>query len=211
MQAFHSARRTYDHRIREQICRTRNPNLFPELRIPRSTTTSWLRRPLPTVVSCQPQPEDVRLLREQVDRLQTRVRRLAAVLRLQGALLRVSGFSMEHTHLPDGAAKEILLRAGVRARTTLPLAGILRILHLSPPRYHRWTRAEPECGLDDRSSCPWTSPAQLTPQEVSNVKEMIISSLYRHVPLHTLARYAQRIGKVFVSVSTWSKLVRERG
>jgi putative transposase len=204
MQAFHSPRRTYDHRIREHICRTRNPNLFPELRIPRSTTTSWLRRPLPTVVSCQPQPEDVRLLREQVDRLQTRVRRLAAVLRLQRALLRVSGFSLHHTRLPDGAAKEIVLRAGVRARTTLPLAGILRILHLLPPRYHRWTRAEPECGLDDRSSCPRTSLAQLTPQEVSNVKKMITSSLYRHMPLHTLARYAQRIGKVFASVSTWS-------
>ena len=34
---------------------------------------------------------------------------------------------------------------------------------------------------------------------------------YRHMPLGTLARYAQRIGKVFVSATTWARLVRERG
>jgi len=211
MQLHQSSRRTYDHRIREHICRTRNPNLFPEMRIPRSTTTSWLRRPLPTVVSCQPQLEDVAVLREQVDKLETRVRRLATVLRLQRALLRVAGFSLEHTRLPEGAAKESVLRAVARARTALPLVGILRILRLSPQRYHRWMRAEPECGLDDRSSCPRTSPSQLTPEEISSIKEIVTSNDYQHMPMTTLARYAQRIGKVFASASTWSKLARERG
>jgi hypothetical protein len=43
MHSLHAPRRAYDHRIREHICRTRNPNLFPELQIPRSTTISWLR------------------------------------------------------------------------------------------------------------------------------------------------------------------------
>jgi len=126
-------------------------------------------------------------------------------------LLQVSGFSLEHNRLPEGEAKESVLRAVVQARTALPLAGILRILRLSPPRYHRWTRAEPECGLDDRSSCPRTSPAQLTFEEISTIKEMLTSNDYRHMPMTTLARYAQRIGKVFASASTWSKLARERG
>jgi hypothetical protein len=134
MHSLHSPRRAYDHRIREHICRTRNPNLVAELRIPRSTTTSWLRRPLSTVVSCQRQLQDVAVLREQVDKLQARVRRLAAVVHVQRTLLRVSGFSLEHTCLPDGAAKESVLRAVAQARTALPLVGILRIPGLSPPR-----------------------------------------------------------------------------
>jgi len=33
----------------------------------------------------------------------------------------------------------------------------------------------------------------------------------RHMVLGTLALYAQRIGKVFASATTWAKLVRERG
>ena len=211
MQLHQSSRRTYDHRIREHICRTRNPNLFPELRIPRSTTTTWLRRPLPAVVSCQPQLEDVPVLRERIHKLETRVRTLTAVLRLQRALLSVSGFSLEHNRLPECEAKESVLRAVAQARTALPLVGILRILRLSSARYHRWKRAEPECGLDDRSSCPRTSPNQLTAEEISAIKEMVTGDTYRHMPMTTLARYAQRIGKIFASASTWSKLARERG
>ncbi|HEX7508779.1 MAG TPA: hypothetical protein VF550_18550, partial [Polyangia bacterium] len=32
-----------------------------------------------------------------------------------------------------------------------------------------------------------------------------------HMSLRTLAMHAQRIGKVFASATTWSKLVRTRG
>ena len=44
-------RRVYDHCIKEQIVRSRNPNLFPELRIPSSTARSWIQRGLGEVVS----------------------------------------------------------------------------------------------------------------------------------------------------------------
>lgn len=37
-------RRSYDHRIREAIWETRDPDLFPELRIPASTLRCWLHR-----------------------------------------------------------------------------------------------------------------------------------------------------------------------
>ena len=38
---------------------------------------------------------------------------------------------------------------------------------------------------------------------------MVTSDKYRHVPTRTLARLAQRIGRVFASASTWYRLVRE--
>jgi transposase InsO family protein len=43
------------------------------------------------------------------------------------------------------------------------------------------------------------------------IKEMVTSNEYRHMPLKTLARFAQRVGRVFASPSTWGKLVRARG
>jgi transposase InsO family protein len=67
------------------------------------------------------------------------------------------------------------------------------------------------CGLDDRSSCPRTSPSQLTPAEVADIKDMVLAPEKRHMSLRTLAVHAQRIGKVFASVTTWAKLVRARG
>lgn len=38
---------------------------------------------------------------------------------------------------------------------------------------------------------------------------MVTSDDYRHVPTGTLAKLAQRLGKVFASTSTWYRLVRE--
>jgi putative transposase len=67
------------------------------------------------------------------------------------------------------------------------------------------------CSLDDRPSCPRTTPGQLTPAEIATIKDMVLAPEHRHMPLGTLARHAQRIGKVFASVTTWAKLVRDRG
>ena len=91
------------------------------------------------------------------------------------------------------------------------MAIILRILGLDSGRYHAWRRAENACELTDRSSCPRTNPGQLTATEVATIKDMVLSPECRHMPLGTLARYAQRMGKVFASASTWAKLVRDHG
>ena len=44
-------KRVYDYRIREAVCASGNPNLFPELDISRSTALSWIRRGCPEVVA----------------------------------------------------------------------------------------------------------------------------------------------------------------
>ena len=65
--------------------------------------------------------------------------------------------------------------------------------------------------LDDHPSCPRTSPGQLPVAEVGTVKTMALATEHRHMPLRTLALYAQRVGRVIASVTTWAKLVREHG
>jgi putative transposase len=71
-----------------------------------------------------------------------------------------------------------------------------------------FVEAEEECGLDDMTSCPRSSPQQLTRAEVETIRGMVTSEEYRHVPTGTLALLAQRLGKVFASATTWYKLVR---
>ena len=39
-----SRRRAYDPRVRELVCATGNPDMFPELNIPKSTLRGWLSR-----------------------------------------------------------------------------------------------------------------------------------------------------------------------
>ena len=204
-------RRAYDHRLREHVLRCGASAVAKHVQIPRSTVSTWRRRGLRPVVTTDPVGQDLQLALDSSARWQTRARVLAAVVRLLLALLRASAFRLDGFRLPEGKAKAGILRAIASGEGFLPLATILHIIHLEPGRYRAWRRAESACELTDRSSCPRTSPGQLTATEVVTIKEMVLASDYRLMPLGTLARYAQRIGKVFASATTWAKLVRERG
>ncbi|GAF73988.1 unnamed protein product, partial [marine sediment metagenome] len=204
-------RRSYDHRIREMICETGDPDLFAELKIPRSTIRSWLHRGIPDVVTCDSlSAEETELLAE-LQALRHRAAVLGAIVGLLVVMLRVSERRLDHERLPEGNGKRALLRAIERASRAVPLGVALRIAWLSPARYHGWRRAEIRCELDDRSSCPRSKPTRLTAAEVRSVKEMVESDDHRHLSLRGLALYAQRIGRVVASPSTWSRLVRECG
>jgi transposase InsO family protein len=126
-------------------------------------------------------------------------------------LLRISGFTLANERVPRGKAKASLLRSIDLARQFLPLRAVLRVLRLSPARYHSWTSSQKACRLDDRFSCPRTSPLQLTSNEVETIREIVRSEQYRHVPTGTLVILAQRLGKVFVSPSTWYRLIHRFG
>ena len=181
------------------------------VQIPRSTVSTWRQRGLRPVVTAETFNEDTQAALDSSARWEKRAQVLAAVVWLLLARLRASGFRLDGNRLPEGKAKAGLLRAITSADAFLPLATILHIIGLEPGRYHAWRRAEKACVLTDRSSCPRTSPGQLTASEVAAVKEMVLATEHRHMPLGTLARYAQRIGKVFASASTWAKLVHEHG
>jgi len=204
------SRRSYDHRIREIVCQTGNPQIFRHLRIPRSTTASWLSRERPSVVSLDWDHHIASVLDEN-ERLKRRTERQTAIIRLLVVLLKLSGFRLDAQRLPDGAAKAKILRAVDRCKEALPLKSALRLVRLSPACYHAWKRAEKRCELDDRSSCSRSHPTQLTSIEVSTIKDMVTATEYRHMPLRTLSLYAQRAGHVLASPTTWAKLVRQRG
>jgi putative transposase len=202
----------YDHRLRNQVLRSGTRCLPKHVAIPRSTVSTWRRRGSRPVVTIEPMEQDGQELVDCIAKLERQNRILAAVVRILLAMLRASGFTLAGERLPEGSAKAGILRAITSAKPFLPLTVILRVAHLDPGRYHRWNRASTAvCGLEDRSSCPRTSPSQLTLPEVADIKEMVLSPEHRHMPLGTLARYAQRIGKVFASASTWAKLVRQHG
>ena len=198
----------YDHRLRELVHKTQDVSCAVQYGVPRSTARSWLTAPSVQVVTADPLNMDALLLQQEVLRLRTRIQKLIALLRVLLVVLKISRFSLDRTRLPDGKEKHSLLRAIDRARSVLPLRSVLRIVRLSPSRYHYWNRA-PQCPLDDSPSCPRLSPQQLTPAEVEAMHDLATSSEYRHVPTGTLAILAQRLGKVFASASTWYRRVRE--
>ena len=199
----------YDHRLRELVRNTQDVSCAVQYGVPRSTARSWLTTPSVQVVTVDPLHMDAMQLQQEVLRLRTRIQKLIAVLRVLLVILKISRFSLNLIRLPDGHDKRSLLRAIDRSRSALPLRSVLRVIRLSPSRYHNWSRQE-QCAFDDRPSCPRLSPQQLTAAEVSVIQDLVTSDEYRHVPTGTLARLAQRLGKVFASASTWYRLVRDQ-
>ena len=205
----HRDRRTYDHRVKAQIIATGNPNLFPELEIPLSTSLSWIRRGMADVVTLDDGFVAEAQLRDRIVKLEQRVAKLAAILGLVLALQRVLGFKRRLCRVPDAKGKRLLLGAVQRARKAMPLGWALRVVGLSASRYHEWAGSQASCLLDDRSSCPRSKPQRLTHQEVGTISDMVQSKEYRHMSIRGLALHAQRVGKVFAHPGTWAKLIRD--
>jgi putative transposase len=207
MTSINRTQQRYDHRLRDLVRSSGNIKYATQIGVPRSTARGWLTSDPVAIISADVFDMDIQNLQEEVLALRKRVKWVVALLRLVVVVMKVSGFSLDNSRLPGGINKAMLLLAIDRSLSILPLRVALRLLHLSPSRYHSWKNEE-ECGLDDVSSCPRRSPQQLTRNEVKTIQEMVTSEDYRHVPTSRLAILAQRLGKIFASPSTWSRLVR---
>ena len=201
-------RQRYDHRLQRLVHDTGDIQLALRNGVPRSTARDWSRLPSKDVVTLDVYSMSESALQQEVVGLRARNAKLVAMLRLVVVLLRVCDVTLARRRISDGDKKRRILRAVERSRAAIPLRAALRLLGLSASRYHSWRRDE-ECTLDDVSSCPQSRPQQITTDEREAIREMVCSKEYRHVPTGRLAIFAQRLGKVFASPSTWHRLVRK--
>ena len=140
MTSTNRIQRKYDHRLRELVRSTGDIGHAIERGVPRSTARGWLTSIHTEVVTIDVVDGDNLRLRQEVLALHKRVERLVALLRLLVVLLKVSGFSLSRVRIPEGTAKQTLLRAIERSCSVLPLRVVLSVLRLSHSRYHSWKR-----------------------------------------------------------------------
>jgi hypothetical protein len=121
-----AARNVYDPRVRELIRATGDPDLFPELGIPRSTATGWLRGDFKPAVGAEAVSRTEIELHARLAKLDRRIRILVAVVRLLLALVRVSGCRLNGERLPTGKAKaDILAEAAKYLPTPAPAVAVI--------------------------------------------------------------------------------------
>jgi hypothetical protein len=98
-------RRAYDHRLRDLVCEERDPALFPQLGIPRSTAASWIRRGSRDIVTTELFAENELALRERVLKLERRIRVLLGIVRLLFVMVRLFGLDLDSQRVPSGETK----------------------------------------------------------------------------------------------------------
>jgi putative transposase len=183
---------SYDHRLRELVFQSGRAETARQIGVPRSTIHGWTKtRPRP-VLTMTAKGDYVENLEKRVYLLERRAARLRALLRLCIVLLRLSGFALAYQRLPQGSDKENLLRVIDRASRFVRLPRLLACIGISYSRYYDWKNAQ-ECRLDDVSSCPKSSPGQMTATERSEMRSMVQSEAYRHLSVGSMARLASRL------------------
>jgi putative transposase len=143
----------YDHRLRELVQKTQDVSCAVQHGVPRSTARGWRTASTAQIVSVDVLDTKLLQLQQEVLRLRARIQKLIAEVRVLFVVLKISRFSLDRTRLPDGKHKRSLLRAIDRARSALPLRSVLRIIRLSPSRYHHWNRQQ-QCAFDDKHRAP---------------------------------------------------------
>jgi len=173
---------SYDHRLWELVRRTGDIRMAIDLGIPRSTAAGWLRGDLRPVVTLESLGVTNGESQAEILKLRRRVRILATVVRLLLAVVRVSGTCPGEAYVRDRQARATLLHAIGRARSVLPASSVLKIVRISASRYNSWVRAERGCRIEEHTSCPRSTPNQLTPEEIFAIGQMVAAEQYRHVP-----------------------------
>jgi transposase InsO family protein len=203
--------RAYDHRIQHAIAATGDTRLFARLRIPDSTARTWITRGprhVVTLDSCE-QPDVT--LHAEFARLQHKHAIVVAIIGLLLALIRARAIELDRgTRVPGAVSKRRLLRAIERARKVMPLAHALRVLRISPARFHAWSARDVRCALDDLPSCPRSRPTRTLAHERCAIQALALGDAFAHMSTRALALFAQRMGIVFASPATWCRLIRDR-
>lgn len=150
---------SYDHRLRELVFQFGKTETAKRIGVPRSTIHGWTKARPRSVVTMTAKDDYVECLEKRVYLLERRTARLRALLRLCVVLLQLSGFSLAYQRLPQGSDKEKLLRSLDRASRFVRLPRLFAFTGISSSRYYDWKNSQ-ECGLDDVSSCPKSSPGQ---------------------------------------------------
>jgi transposase InsO family protein len=202
-------KRTYDIRLRNAIARAGDPDLFPDLNIPRSTALQWIREGVKEVVTHPSLGKSCDVLAEENAALQKKCSAEKAKNELVNISLSVAGFQMQYMRVAAGELKAKLLDAIDTAKAHLSLKDCLESIGLTAARYHSWVKRQVKCLLPDQSTCPKLSPTKITSKETLAIKELVTAKEYTHFSINSLAMFAKRQELVFASVSAWYRIVRE--
>ena len=197
----------YDHRLRDAVFHLGQATTARYLDIPRSTIHGWKKARSKPVVTLVAPNSYVEELERRVHVLERRTARLVSLLRLCIVLLRLSGFSLVSRRLPKGEDKQKLLGSLDHASRFVRLPRLLQWIGISSARYYDWKNSQ-ECGLTDASSCPKSTPGQMTSKELSDMRLMLESEDYRHLSIGSIVRLASRLGKVHACSSTWYRAIQ---
>ncbi len=126
--------RQYDHRVRNMIAMTKNPDLYPDLKIPKSTARSWIKAGKKSVVTIPEFELSNETLLQRVSTLERELNLYRAKSNLTSKMIKILGLTSKYARFPSKVMKEMIIERVSEAIKVIPLKECLAMIGLSTTR-----------------------------------------------------------------------------
>lgn len=192
----------YDQKTIYLVSKTKNPNLFPELNIPRSTAKYWIRSKQHLKFKIQKEVVSSRdnVLKSENKELKDEKRRLKKELHIIKSYISILSKNDLIKSTADSSTRFQIIQVIRNNRGRNSIRKVLKSLKISFSTYKRWAK-------DDPSIHPHTKYIQktcrsLTASEVSDLQKLYMNKSLFFYPLHALSTKAKRDELLYVSPRT---------
>lgn len=192
--------RKYDPRVKRMIIASKNPNLFPELKIPRTTALYWIKQGYRSDESSITDDQSQ-------NRLQKEVYHLRATNLLLMELLKSMNPYADFKSNSDNEVKRKVVEIVESLNGFISKKEFFTNLGLSSTTYFRWRSEILGCEVL-KKKCSSGRPYQLTREEQKTLVSLAKDSSLRHLSTKSLMYYAQRNKILSCGLDTWYKYMK---
>lgn len=194
--------RRYSEDVKDLIIRTRNPNLFPELGIPRTTALYWIERSGKTrKLSAAKSTRDSQILRV-ANELNKETYKLSVLSKVLREDLRNKG--------REGRKAIVDMIDKGKAEYGINYTQFCRILGIHVATLKDWRIDIHGCNWKFKK-CEVITTNNLLDREKETILRLLRDERFRHYSLKSLCYYGKRHRLVYASVTTWYKYMKLNG
>jgi len=197
--------RKYSDTVKNEVAKTKNVYLFPDLRIPRTTAQYWIKKQKTSGTASIIEIESV--FKKKSEFLEAELVKERAMRRLLETVRKVFPYDFRLRTLKNKQSRAQIVAAIQECLKFHKLNHCLDAIGLSKSSYRRWLSEISHCSKSN-SPCDRRRPSQLTEVEVKTMRKFVTSRKHAHISVSSLHLLAQRTGELFCSVETWYKYIR---
>ncbi len=197
--------RKYDDSIKEMIIKSGNPNLFPHLKIPRTTAMHWIRSSKKKVRLNQVDYD--KALLDKIKRLEDELKtERVKVLFLKTLLNRITGF---RELLISKGNRNAFVECVLNFSNWTSKAELCRLLAIQDKTFYQQKVETKGCIRIGLKKCKILSPNQLTLVEQQKIYDLVHDKSLGHLSVKGLQMYAFRNGILSCGYGSWRKYTNE--
>lgn len=195
--------KNYDPMVKKMIIETGNINLFPELKIPRSTALYWVQKSKSPVVALS----SGKIEKAQIVELKKEIFKVKAINLVLKKLLGEAFDGADMQSLFGRDKKRKIVEIVEEMKELLSITEILQLMKITPTMYYRYRTEILGC-KQTRKFCESNRPNQLSKKEQAVMVSLARDKRLAYLSIRGLMYHAQREGILYCGIDSWYKYLK---